>query len=285
MGFGRVVAISVTLLAATALAQDRPIDLRIVWNASVLARRGAHAGGGGAAVRLVGGDGAICDGTLGPNTMLDLGDLDDDDEPDRGLAAAVTGCSMPYPIFAIVNPRPAATWPTPIAAIDPRAADPHVTEAAALARTAAAEVMRGRVASDATWNPPRVFSLRDATYVLVSGPACPDDGIYGECSPVAAALTRVRLDSAPEVLIARPAHWLFTEGGAPIDCAFGWAGVVDVDGDGVVELIEAQIGESVSVIRLVRVGASRAGDVVWLASYRRDPFSAIVGPVPRPVTH
>jgi hypothetical protein len=68
-----------------------------------------------------------------------------------------------------------------------------------------------------------------------------------------------------------------------MDASFAWNGLVDVDGDGTLELVETLIGESAFMIRLVRPGTRPAGDVVWLASYRDDPLDATVGRAPRPV--
>ncbi len=263
------------LVVSAAESQPAPlgIDLRILAGGRVLARHGAHAGGG-EAVRIVSAA-SVCDGTLGPDVESPI--ENEEGETNMALAAEVRGCVPRDPLFAIVRPRPMPTWPVTRAATDPRA-----TAAIALAESAAATAAHLRGAQ--AWESPRVYEIGDALYVLVSGPACSEEASEGGCSPRVAALTRVRAGGAPEVVLARPAHWLWTQEEL-VDCWFGWYGVTDVDGDGVVEVLEGQLGESAFMLRLVRVGARPAGDVVWIASYRDDPLEATVGRPPRPVAH
>lgn len=267
-------ALGGSLVASVVASQPAApgIDLRILWGGRVLARHGMPAGRGGESVRIVSGS-EVCDGTLGPDVDTPVEDAEG--ERSMVLAAGVRGCTHRDALFAIVRPRPIATWPASRPATDPRA-----TDAIALAQTTAATA--GHLRGAVTWNAPRVYELGDAIYVLVSGPACPESDEASGCSPSVAAVTRSRAGAAPEVVIARPAHWLWTREEL-IDCWFGWQGITDVDGDGVIELVESQIGESAFMIRLVRAGARPAGDVVWLASYRDDVTSATVGRPPRPV--
>lgn len=276
-GAAFVVAVFATLVVAQTVASQRApasagIDLRILAGGRVLARRGVPAGRGGDAVRLVSSTG-VCDGTLGPDVETSV--EDEEGESSTALAAAVRGCTRSDALFAIVRPRPMTIWPVSRPATDPRA-----VAAITLAQQAAATA--GHLRGEVHWGAPRVYELGDALYVLVAGPACDEQDAETGCSPSVAALTRVRAGAAPEVVMARPAHWLWTQEEL-VDCWFGWQGVTDVDGDGVVEVIETQIGESAFMIRLVRVGARPAGDVVWLASYRDDPLEATVGRPPRPV--
>jgi hypothetical protein len=264
------------LMASTASSQPVApgIDLRIFASGHLLARRGARAGTGGEAVRVVSARG-VCDGTLGPDLETPIENMDGD--ATTVLSAEVRGCGLDQALFAIVRPPAMSRWPVARAADDPRA-----TEAIALARSAAATAAHLR--GEQRWGPPIVVELGDALYVLVSGPDCTEQEAESGCSPRAAALVRVRAGAPPEVVMARPAHWLWTEEEL-IDCWFGWYGITDVDGDGVVEVLEGQLGESAFMLRLVRVGARPAGDVVWIASYRDDPTEATVGRAPRPVMH
>lgn len=275
LGCAVAVALVGSALSGTARSQTRVgpgIDLRILADGHVLARRGARAGAGGEPVRLVSGR-TSCEGVLGPDVDTQIHDAEGD--ASTGLAADVRGCSVTSPLFAIVRPTPLAQQPVEIPASEPDAAP-----AIALAEQAAATA--GHLRGELRWQRPRVYRMGGALYALVAGPACTDEEAETGCSPRVAALTRVRPGAAPELVLARPAHWLWQQEEL-VDCWFAWQGIVDVDGDGVVELIETQIGESAFMVRLVRVGARPAGDVVWLASYRDDPLDATVGRPPRPV--
>jgi hypothetical protein len=272
-------ALGMALLGGS-LARSQPspatagIDLRILASGRVLARRGAHASRGGDAVRVVSGA-TSCDGTLGPDVQTQV--TDEEGDSASALAAEVRGCTVTSPLFAILRPPPLVRWPVRLTSSEPRAA-------AAIALAQAAAATAGHLRGTIAWEPARVYTLGDALYVLVSGPACTEEESETGCSPSVAALARVRAGGEPEVILARPAHWLWTHEEL-IDCWFGWQGITDVDGDGVVEIVETQIGESAFMIRLVRPGARPAGDVVWLASYRDDPLDATVGRPPRPVPH
>jgi hypothetical protein len=174
------------------------------------------------------------------------------------------------PLFAIVHPAPAATWPRALPASDPRGA---LVIEAARAAAASAGHLRGEIA----WDAPRLYTHAEAVVALVTGPACAD----ASCSPTVAAVARVREGHPIEVVIARPAHGLWPREELT-DGTFRWLGLTDVDGDGVPELLESQRGEGARMLRLVREGRREEGEVVWLASYRDDPTSAEVGHAPRP---
>lgn len=250
------------------------IDLRILAGGGVFARPTDHAGdGAGVPVRLVSYDGAACDGTLGAYAQTAVQNVEG--ETSMALAAPVRGSCAGGggSLFAILRPAPTSTWPAARPATDPRAAG-----AIEAARAAAATA--GHLRGEIDWETPRVYELGTSLYALVSGPACGEDEMG--CSPTVAALARVEGGGTAEVVLARPAHWLWTHEEL-MDASFSWRGVVDVDGDGAVEVIETLMGESAFMIRLVRVGARPAGDVVWLASYRDDVLGATVGRAPRPV--
>jgi len=225
----------------------RGIDLRITTGGRVVSRHGASGTDQGERVRLVA-DGSVCEGVLGPT---------------ESSSAAVRGCAGTDTLFALVRPPSMTRWPRARPASDPRA-----VRAIAAAREAATTA--GHLRGDTAWSEPRVVILGDALYVLVS---CPES---------AAALVRVRGEGAPEVLLARPAHGIWSREEL-VESHFAWRGIVDVDGDGVVEVIETQMGESAFMVRLVRPGPRIEGDIVWSASYRDDPLDASVDHPPRPV--
>jgi hypothetical protein len=272
-------AVALLVVIAPALAQTTGagIDLRLTHGTSVLARRGESAGGGGDRVRLVFGDGRVCDGRLGAfgeTRILTEGVLE------SGLAAAVASCRPAYPsgatpVLAIVRPPSMSAWPEPHGATGVRALSAiHAAERAATT----AGHLRGAI----TWETPRVSQLGDAIYALVRGPACATPGPASTCAPRVAAVARVVGAGPEEVLIVRPAHPLWSRQEVA-ESWFDWGGVVDVDGDGVIELVETQIGPSVRMVRLVRPSDRPEGEIVWLAHHEGDPFDASVDRAPRPV--
>lgn len=246
-------------IAGSAAAQVGPgVDFRVMWRGRAIARGPAHIATAGDPVRVLLADGTTCDGTLGPD--VDTSIAVHGEEPT--LTAPIRGCARRDGQLAILRPPPRTRWPRAIEGTDPRAVD-----AIALAREAVASA--GHLHGEATFDPPRVYALGDALYVLVT------------VTNAAAAVARVR-EGRAEIVIARPAHSLWTHEEL-VESRFDWWGVVDLDGDGTVELLERQVGESAFMLRAVRIAARPEGDVVWLASYRDDPADASIDRAPRPV--
>lgn len=262
-------------LLVTTLAWAQARDLRLVVGTHLLARPAMREGqGGGEPVRVVLDGARTCDATIGAEETFAAADLEGSAHealgaPLRGCTALASGPAL----FAIVHPPPASTWPRAIDADDPRG-----TSAIELAREAAASA--GHLRGEVVWEPERLYEVGGAIYALVSGPCA--RGETEHCDASVAALARVRGGGAPEVVIARPAHSLWARD-AHAGARFGWLGITDVDGDGVVELLETERGDGVFMLRLVRPGRRPEGEVVWTASYEVDPTSASVDRAPRPV--
>lgn len=264
-------AIAMMAIAASALAQGRgPIDLRLVAGGGVLARPGERAGeGGGVPVRVVG-NGWTCDATTQARADASIADAVGDVQ--TGLVAAVGGCPSDEPLFAVLGHD--ARWPWP-AAVDGTAE--RFAAALALAREAAARA--GHYRGEVEWDSPRGYTEGSDAYLLLTGPRCDDE--VG-CAVSVAALARVRGGQA-SVVIARPSHGGFGDEQTS-HCRARWQGVVDVDGDGVIELVETQRCDGAFLVRLVRESTRPEGEVVWEARYVGSPLRATVDRAPRP-TH
>ncbi len=262
-------AIAASAIGASALAQGRtPIDLRLVAGGGVLARPGERAGeGAGVSVRVVG-NGWTCDATT--QARADTPIVDAVGVVQTGLVAAVGPCPSDEPLFAVLGHHPRWPWPRAVDATAERLA-----AGLALAQEAAARAGHYRGAIE--WDVPRAYDEGSDAYVLVTGPRC--DAELG-CAVSVAALARVRGGQA-SVVIARPSHGSFGDDEAS-HCRARWEGVVDVEGDGVVELVETQRCDGAFLVRLVREGARAEGEVVWEARYVGSPIGASVDHPPRP---
>jgi hypothetical protein len=232
----------------------------------VLARPASRTGSG-KPVRILGPRGA-CDGTLGARVELIAEESSTNDVFQSISAERVVGCSEPG-WFAILEPPPAALMPVSLAATDP-AGQPAIE----VAREAAARV--GHLPSG-PWLPPKLYRLGDAVYALVAGPECTDPEL--PCTTEVGAVARARAGQPAELLLVRPAHFVWEQA---MDGFFDYPAIVDVDGDGVIELLEHMGAEQGTAVRLVRPGAQPPGDVAWvLTSDSEVPFPLRVGPAPR----
>lgn len=225
----------------------------------------------GEAVRIVFSD-HVCDGTLGRRWRIEAPWLDTESEGRARTAHDVVGCEG-QPILAIVSPTPGAPWPEAIAAGDAAAAP-----ALDAARAAATSLVRGSSAAtfDAT-----AYRLDGSIYGVASGPRCDDDEEMG-CVAAGTAVVRVDAAGTATTLIVRPVHFPWEE---PTGAGYGPCGLFDVDGDGQVELCEQMVSDQGRMIRLVRPGDGRAGEMVWRMEEVAEYTLPEAGAAPAPVPH
>jgi hypothetical protein len=226
--------------------------------------------GDGSPVRVLRENGLICDGTSGARVRIRADYLDVESEDRAALASEVTGCEGPA-LFAIVSPTPGAPWPEPLPDDDPAAAP-----ALEAARAAMTTLARG--AAPASFDA-RAYRLEGSVYGLAWGPRCEDEE-DPSCGPAGSAVVVIRPGAAPETLIVRRTHFPWDE---PTSTYYAPCGVVDVDGDGRIELCERLGADQGSMIRLVRPGEPRAGEVVWRMEGATEYALPQAGPAPPPI--
>ncbi len=226
--------------------------------------------GTGQPVRILREDGTICDGTLGARVRIRADYLDVESEDRTALASEASGCRGPA-LLAVVSPTPGAPWPEALGADDPAAAP--ALEAARAAMTTLA-----RSASPASFDA-RAYRLEGSVYGMAWGPRCEDDEDQG-CGAVGSAVVVIRPGAAAETLIVRRTHFPWDE---PTGAAYQPCGVVDVDGDGHIELCERMVADQGAMIRLVRPGEERAGELAWRMEEVAEYSLPQAGPAPRPL--
>lgn len=242
---------------------DREMDVLIRWPLGPAS---------GDPVRVVGEHGT-CDGTLGARYRIEAPWLDSESPNRAGVANEVVGCPGPA-LFAIVHPTPDAPWPELLAEGEPAAR--AAIEAARRAASALAPGARSE-AFDAS-----AYRLEGDVYAVAVGPRC-DDGDEAEgCVVAGTAVVVVEPGQAARTLIVRPVHFPWDE---PTDADYTTCGVLDVDGDGAIELCERMYSVQRAMIRLVRPGAHRAGEVVWRLEedFEYDLPTAAPAPAPAPI--
>lgn len=223
--------------------------------------------GDGSPVRVLLQNGSTCDGTMGARVRLRADYLDVESEDRDALASEIDGCDG-QALFAIVHPTPGAPWPETLPDMDPAA-----TSALEAARAAMTTLARG--AAPASFDA-HAYRLEDAVYGLAWGPRCEDEE-DPSCGPVGSALVVVRPGAAPETLIVRRVHYPWDE---PTSAFYAPCGVLDVDGDGRVELCERMGADQGGMIRLVRPGDSRAGEAIWRMDEATEYALPQAGPAP-----
>lgn len=221
-------------------------------------------------VRVLRENGTVCDGALGPRVHLRADFLDVESEERTAIASEVTGCDGPG-LFAVVNPTPDAPWPEVLPDGDAAAAP-----ALEAARAAMSTFLRGTSAASFDAH---AYRLEGSVYGLAWGPRCDDEEEMG-CVAAGSAVVVLRPGAAPETLIARRTHFPWDE---PTGAFYGPCGVVDVDGDGRIELCERMVADQGSMIRLVRPSDQPSGELAWRMEEASEYSLPQAGPAPRPL--
>lgn len=223
--------------------------------------------GNGEPVRVVQGD-TVCDGTLGARIRVRADYLDTESDDRAAMADEVVGCAG-HATLAIVHPTPGAPWPAVLDAHDPSGAS-----AVAAARAAAMSLTRG--ASPDSFEG-RAYRLEDDVYAMAWGPHCDQ---RGDENCAGTAVVVIEPGQPPRTLIVRPVHFPWDDTSS---ATYSPCGIMDVDGDGGIELCESMTSHLGAMLRLIRPGARHAGEIVWRVEERAEYTLPAAGPVPPPL--
>ena len=171
-----------------------------------------------------------------------------------------------------MSPTPGAPWPERLEASDPAAAP-----ALAAARSAATALARG---SSAAAFDARAYRLEGSVYGVAWGPRCDGEEDMG-CVAAGSAVVGIHGAGTASTLIVRPVHFPWEE---PTGAGYDTCGLMDVDGDGHVELCEQMVSDQGRMVRLVRPAEGRAGEMVWRMEEVAEYSLPAAGPAPPPTS-